>query len=58
MERRLRAWADATTTCLALMRAGLRARHPRMSAARIEQELARTLARQKRAQDASYERRG
>ena len=56
MERRLRAWAEATATCLALMRAGLRSRHPRMTPAGIERELARELARRRRARDAAYER--
>jgi len=56
MEQRLRAWAEATATCLALMRAGLRSRHPRMTSKGIERALARELARRRRVSDAAYQR--
>jgi hypothetical protein len=52
----IRAWAEATSACLALRRAALRASHPRASAATIRRKLAAELMRRREAGDRHYDR--
>jgi hypothetical protein len=52
----IRAWAEATSACLALRRAALRVADPRASAATIRRKLAAELMRHRVSTDRYYER--
>ena len=52
----IRAWAEATTACLALRRAALRAAYPRASAVAIRRKLAAELMKHRESGDRHYAR--